>query len=228
MKEHQARSVRGIVRRVCLVAMLAMAIGSWACDRSSLPGPSPQSIPPDPGGVPPPSPGVQATGPTGSYLVTLTASQSCTMVADRVTGQQLPFPNSVRVRQYDGEFTNGTAVLTAKDGTANQVHLGGTDNYAFQFETALMFMRDDTLTIIVPGNLGRLPQSPCAGGDYWWEPFGEQEVFELCGTWEGAMYTTQIEGAIDGVFAYYKGGGPNHATNLFCLATDHRFTLTRK
>jgi hypothetical protein len=149
------------------------------------------------------------------------------MVADRVTGQRLPFPNSVRVRQYDGEFTNGTAVLTAKDGTGNRVPLGGIDHYTL-YGQLLMFMRDDTLTIIVPGNLGRLPQSPCAGGDYWWEVFGEEEVFELCGTWEGAMYTTLIEGAIDGVFAYYKGGGPNHTTTLWCRATDHRFTLTRK
>jgi hypothetical protein len=233
MKPHHESSISRRVRRVCLIGLLSMTAGSWACNEPVSPrnpsAPSP-AVPPAPSGAFPPPPGTPLSGPTGSFAVTLTASPSCATVTDSVSGGSLPFPDSVRVRQYDGEFANGEGKLTAMDGTGNRVPLGGIDRYLY-YGLPLMYERDGTLTIFVPGYYGsdRGRQPTCTGGDYWWEDFGEKEVFELCGTWTGSTANpTQIDGTIEGAFAYYKGPGPNHTTNLFCRATDHHFTMTRK
>jgi hypothetical protein len=66
-------------------------------------------------------------------------------------------------------------------------------------------------------------------GDYWWEilPGDNEEAFELCGDWRGSMEdSSRIEGTIDGAFAYYRG--VYSTTVLFCVAPDHRFTLTKR
>jgi hypothetical protein len=165
--------------------------------------------------------------------VTLTASPSCAVVTDSVSGQPVPFPESVRVRRYDGEFANGAAILTAADGTGNRVSIGGIDHYIYS-GMPLMSVTGNQLTIFVPGDINGFGQPPtCTGGDYWWEFLsqapGENEVFELCGTWQGSMEDpTRIDGAISGAFVYYRGVGPHWKTDLFCTAFDHHFTLTRR
>jgi len=172
-------------------------------------------------------------GPTGSYLVTLTASPSCEFVTDSVTHQPLPFPDSARVRRYGAEFANGAAMLTATDNAANRVPLGGIDHYIY-YGMPLMSVTGTELTILVPGNTLAFGNDPsCAGGDYWWEILSEapgpQEAFELCGTWRGSMEDPmRIEGTITGAFAYYKGVGPNWTNDLFCSASDHHFSLLKR
>src|SRR5262249_19678397 len=63
-----------------------------------------------------PSAPASPSGPTGTYTVTLTASTSCAVVTDSVSGHPLPFPDVVRVRSYEGQFADGVATLTALDG----------------------------------------------------------------------------------------------------------------
>jgi hypothetical protein len=160
-------------------------------------------------------------------------------VKDTFSGQMLPFPAAVRVRQYAGEFVGGTATLRAMDGTGNSVSLGGIDNYAYPGRP-LMTLQGNTLTIVVPPDDGGRPTT-CAGGDYWWEVFDKtaerrgfvisesDHVFELCGTWAGvAQESGRIEGTISGSFGYYVGRGPNYTTDLFCRAADHHFSLVKR
>jgi hypothetical protein len=181
-----------------------------------------------------PAPAATASGPTGSYELTLTASPSCVVVRDSVGGQMLPMPETALVRRYQAEFTDGTARLTAADGTGNRVLLGGIDGYAYP-GLPLMTLEAETLTIIVPprDGGGYIVATPsCAGGDYWWEPFDDAQgtgAFESCGTWIGKIQASgNIEGTVSGSFGYYLGRGPNWSTNLFCRATDHRFTLVKR
>ena len=185
--------------------------------------------------APSPQPIPAAAGPTGSYLLTMTASPTCDRVHDAYTGQLLPMPDVVRVRHYTAKFVDGTATLTAADGTGNTVLLGGIDQYAYPGRR-LMTLTDNELTIVVPPDDGGgyITTSPtCAGGDYWWEDFdktaGRNQVFESCGTWKGSIQDSgRIEGTIAGSFGYYVGTGPNWATDLFCKATDHHFELVKQ
>lgn len=146
----------------------------------------------------------------------------------------LPFPESARVRQYDGEFADGTAELTARD-TGDRVNIGGIDRYVYWGEP-LMFIKDNELTIIVPpaDGGGYIKSNPsCAGGDYWWEDLSrtpeDHQVFELCGIWTGSMTNPErIEGRLSGSFGYYRNRtGPRSSTNLFCTAPDHHFTMVK-
>jgi hypothetical protein len=164
-------------------------------------------------------------------------------VKDTYTGQMLPFPEAVRVRQYAGEFVGGTATLRALDGTGNSEPLGGIDNYAYPGRP-LMTLLGNELTIVVPpfDGGGYIPASPtCAGGDYWWEVFDKtverrglvisefDHVFELCGTWAGIVQESgRIEGTISGSFGYYIGRLQNWTTDLFCRATDHHFAMVKR
>jgi hypothetical protein len=144
-------------------------------------------------------------------------------------------PDAVRGRRYSAEFADGTAALTAADGTGNKVQLGGVDGYLYP-GLPLMTLKGNQLTIVVPpyDGGGYIVNSPtCAGGDYWWEVLdrtpGRHQVFESCGTWAGTVEDSgRIEGTINGTFAYYKGTGPNWTTDLFCRATDHRFTIVKR
>jgi len=177
---------------------------------------------------------VSLSGPTGSYTVTITASPSCAVVTDAVSGQALPFPESVRTRSYAGEFSNGYGTLSALDGTG-RIQIGGINTYAYP-GGPMMFIRESELTIIVPpgDGGGYIKSDPsCAGGDYWWEELsnapGDNEAFESCGTWRGSMENPErIEGTISGSFGYYRGVGPHWRTDLFCSAPDHHFTLTKR
>jgi hypothetical protein len=182
------------------------------------------------------SPGV---GLTGSYALTLIASPSCATVTDWITHQAMPFPDSVRVRHYDAEFTGRSGILTPTDGPGRQqIAIGGLDDGGSSDFSVI----DGVLTIIVPPNAedlarrddGLLQGGPtCTGGDYWWESISSAEIFETCGTWRASMDDPKrIAGTIDGAFGYYKKGdvgrGPNLTTDLFCRATDHQFTLTKR
>jgi len=98
-----------------------------------------------------------------------------------------------------------------------------------------MTVKGNELTIVVPSeDGGYIANSPSwAGGDYWWEVLhqtpGRNQVFESCGTWTGTIQDSgRIEGTISGTFAYYVGQGPNWTTDLFCRATNHRFTLDKR
>jgi len=144
---------------------------------------APSQVSPSP--KPPSSPAPQGlSGPTGSYTVTLTASPSCEVVTDSVSGQTMPLPDSVRLRRYDAQFADGAGKLTALDGTGNQVSVGGIDHDIYSGQP-LMFATGNELTIIVPPSDGGgyIKSTPtCAGGDYWWEVFsnvaGDNQVFE--------------------------------------------------
>jgi len=230
MKPYQ----RNVVQSVWLVAVLLGPGVSLACTKST---PAMTRLPfsPTPVPAPTPVPTVVPSGPTGSYTVTLTASPTCAVVTDWVSGETLPLPDSVRIRSYAGEFANGAATLSALDGSGSKIHIGGVDGY-FYPGRALMFVRDGELTIIVPpaNGSGFIRSAPtCTGGDYWWETLsnapGDNEAFESCGTWRGSMENPErIDGTIDGSFGYYRGVGPNWRTVLFCTAPDHHFTLTRR
>ena len=150
-------------------------------------------------------------------------------VTQSQTGQILPLPEAVRLRQYTAEFADGTATLKSADGTRNTIVLGGVDTYVYPGRP-LMTLNGNELTIIVPPEDGR-PQ--CAGGDYWPEVLdstgGRNQFFESCGTWTGTIQDSgRIEGTIVGTFAYYAGQGPNWTTALYCRASDHRFTLVKQ
>jgi len=156
-------------------------------------------------------------------------------VKETYSGQMLPFPEAVRVRQYAGEFVGGTATLRAMDSTGNSVPLGGIDNYVYPGRP-LMTLQGNALTIVVPPDDGGgyIRGSPtCAGGDYWWEVLdntaGQDHVFELCGTWAGVVQESgRIDGTISGSFGYYIGRLQTWTTDLFCRATDHHFTLVKR
>ena len=80
---------------------------------------------------------------------------------------------------------------------------------------------------------GYLLIDSCAGGDYWWEPFDNAAqgtgAFESCGSWTGTIQESgTIESFINGSFGNYGGKRPRWSTNLFCRATDHRFTLVKR
>ena len=222
-------------RMAGVLGWVVLATGLAACRPSNSPtGPTGGgSGPTTPTAAP--APVVGASGPTGSYLLTMTASPSCDAVKETYTGQILPLPDAVRIRRYTAEFANGTATLTAADGTGNKVPLGGVDGYAYPGR-ALMTLKGNELTIVVPpeDGGGYIVNSPtCAGGDYWWEVLdstpGRNQVFESCGTWTGTIQDSgRIEGTIYGTFAYYFGQGPNWTTDLFCRATNHRFTLEKR
>jgi hypothetical protein len=234
MNPHQRRAAVDGIRRVCLVGVLLAAAMSLVCNK---PNPSMHlatRFPVSPTPVPAPTPPA-LSGPTGSYTVTLTASPSCAVVTDSVSGEALPFPDSVRMRSYAGEFANGYGKLSALDGTGNHIQIGGIDTYAYRYGP-LMFVQDGELTIIVPpaDGGGNVKSSPsCAGGDYWWEVLsdtsGDKEALETCGTWRGSTENPErIDGTISGSFGYYRGVGPRWSAVLFCSAPDHHFTLTKR
>jgi hypothetical protein len=209
-------------------------------------GPKPPTLPtqvtnptsprsPSPAPAPAPAPSPVLGGPTGAYIVTLTASPSCDFVRDSVTGETLPFPDTVKVRRYEGEFAEGTGKLKAADANS-YVHVGGIDSYML-FGQPLMYVTGTELTIIVPGNLSGVPENyaggegGCAGGDYWGEQVlqGDFNFFELCGTWRGSMENpAQIDGTIDGGFLYGEGPGYAPRRRQFCRASDHRFAMVRR
>jgi hypothetical protein len=98
-----------------------------------------------------------------------------------------------------------------------------------------MTLIGNELTIVVPPDDGGgyIVKDPgCAGGDYWWEEFDTttgRQAFESCGTWKGAIQDSgRVEGTISGSFGYYVGSGSNWTTDLFCKASDHRFTLVKR
>ena len=182
------------------------------------------------GGSTTPTSASVATGPTGLYDLTLTASASCAMVLDSATGQSVPFPDAVKVRQYAAEFANGSATLTSNDPAPHTVHLGGIDTYD-RPGRPLMTLDGTTLTITVPGNID--PRTAeCATSDYWWEDLtdgsGVAHGFELCGTWRAyAGNPARISGTINGKFIYSTTTeGAIKGNVLFCSATDHQFTMT--
>jgi hypothetical protein len=212
------------------LCMLVLVVAG--CDRGGQSPMSPSPNTPISPLTPPPFPGAVLSGPSGAYIVTLTASASCEVVRNSVTGEMLPFPDAVKVRRYEGEFANGEGKLTAVDDPSSQVGLGGIDRYIY-YEKPLMFVTGTELTIIVPGNIaGTVGGGGCAGGDYWFEywPSGSLDHwFELCGTWRGSMEDpVRIDGTIDGAFVY--GQGPGSATRRIqhCRASDHRFTMVRR
>jgi len=218
-----------VIRHLCwgLVVAVSLACGN--------------PVPPPTGPTPPPTgtsfPTGSYSGLDGSYTLTLTASPSCSTVTDAISHQVMAFPEYVRVRRYDAQFSGISGMLTATDGTRNGVPLGGIDRYAY-YGQPLLWVQDNALTIIVPPGAERLepvgspegPDATCAGGDYWWEIFNGTEIFEACGTWKGSVADpARIAGTIDGAFGYYNTQGttlPQKRTSLFCRAADHQFTLT--
>jgi hypothetical protein len=234
MRPHQRGAIVTGVQRSCLLCVLLAMSASLACSKSNPRMNGVTRFPVSPTPVPPTTP-VTLSGPTGSYTVTMTASSSCAVVTDAVSGQALPFPESVRMRSYAGEFAGGFGKLSALDSTGNRIQIGGINPYAPR-NRPMMFVVEDTLTIIVPPADGRPYDASvpsCAAGDFWWEFLSDapedKEVFELCGTWRGSMANPdRIEGTISGSFGYYRGVAPHWRTDLFCSAPDHHFTLTRR
>jgi hypothetical protein len=199
-----------------------------ACDGGAETPTSPSNPTPISPLAPTPRPGPVLGGPTGAYIVTLTASSSCDFVRDSVSREVLPFPDAVKVRRYEGEFANGEGRLTAAD--SNGAYVGGIDHYIYNGQP-LMFVTGTELTIISPGDTsGRF--GTCSGGDYWWEVLrglpGEENFFELCGVWRGSMANAaRIDGTIDGAFVFHQGYAFNKRVNQFCTAS-HRFTMVRR
>lgn len=234
MRPHQRRAIATAVQGACLVCVLLAMSASLACSKSTPRTDGLTRFPVSPTPVPPTTP-VTLSGPTGSYTVTMTASSSCAIVTDAVSGQAVPFPESVRMRSYAGEFVNGLGKLSALDGTGGRIQVGGINTYGYP-NGPLMFVREGELTIIVPPADGRPYDTAvpsCAAGDYWWEILSDapadKEAFESCGTWRGSMANPErIEGTISGSFAYFRGEGPHWRTDLFCSAPDHHFTMTKQ
>jgi hypothetical protein len=194
------------------------------------------TVPAPPSGEPP------SVDLTGQYTLTLLLSPSCT------TGRQpMPFPSSTQTRNYD-------ATITQRDGQVEVVFTptecsGGYYDRAgicapippqvdCQTRTysaggcALGSVSGHELTFaVIPA-----PATPeCAGGDYWWEEFTTAEVFEACGTWHASIDApARITGTVDGTFAYHRAypdlNSPNRTwtSQLYCQATDHQFTLTKR
>jgi hypothetical protein len=220
-----------------LVAVLAGGDGCGGSDRGPIGLPSGPTGPTASPAALPTSAGV---GLTGSYTLTLIASPSCAMVTDWITHQALPFPDSVRVRHYNAEFTGASGVLTPVDGPAQQISIGGIDHYVYN-GSALLSVTNGVLQVIVPPDAEDLARRndalldggpTCSGGDYWWESVSSTEVFDTCGTWRASVDDpTRIAGTIDGAFGYYNYKGvalPAFTTDLFCRAKDHQFTLTKR
>jgi hypothetical protein len=163
------------------------------------------------------------------------------MVTDWITHQVMPFPDSVRIRHYNAEFTGASGILTPIDGPAGQqIPIGGIDHYVY-YGSSLLSVNDGVLVIVVPPDAGDIARRndalleggpTCSGGDYWWERVSSTDVFDTCGTWRASVEDpARIAGTIDGAFGYYKGGGsgPNWMTaDLFCRAHDHQFTLIKQ
>lgn len=214
-------------RTAVFVAAVALAPWSVGCERPWSPM-SPTPTPTSSGQT-------EASGPTGTYALTITASPSCATVPEVTTGERLPLPDSVMVRRYVAAFHDGTASFAATDGTGDRVGVGGVDHY-FYNGVPLMTLNGAELRIIVPPkDVAGSPE--CTGGDYWWEELSAtaqgREAFELCGLWVGTVAESgNIEGTINGAFAYYKGNrpnaGPHWDIDLFCPADDHRFRLVKQ
>jgi hypothetical protein len=202
------------------LGLLAATMASFVVSACSEPlPPTAVTVPTVPTAVPQPT-GRSPSGPTGSCALTLTASPICAVVKDTVSGALKPMPETALVRRYEAELREGYGRLTAADGTGNQVPLGGVDGYV-RPGMPLMTLEADLLIVVVP----------CAGGDYWSEPFDDAQgtgAFEFCGSWIGQIQPSgNVEGMVGGSFDYYLGKGPHWSTHLFCGATDHRFTLVK-
>jgi hypothetical protein len=226
---------------ISVIISLAAIAGTESC-RDSNRGPTAPDGPIEPAGGSGPT-GSAGVGLTGSYTLTLAASPSCAMVTDWITHQATPFPDSVRVRHYNAEFTGASGILTPTDSPAGQqIPIGGIDHYVY-YGSSLLSVSNGVLQIIVPPDAADIARRndalleggpTCSGGDYWWESVSSTEVFDTCGTWRASMDDpARIAGTIDGAFGYYKGGGagpgPNWKTrDLFCRASDHQFTLTKR
>jgi hypothetical protein len=215
------------IRLSFLIAVLSTTAMSASCDRSND-GRSTSTGPgltittgPGPSGRP------AASGPTGSYTLTLTVSPTCTTEAAAGAVQTDVIPDFLQVRRYDAAFANGAAIVKATDGTGNQVVIGGTDGY-FAPGKPLMTMKDDELTIFVlPENGLDFHGAPSCEleGYSWYEPLGTG-TFTLCGTWRGSTRDpARIEGTIAGTFEY-KSSAPDSNQHFHCRATDHHFALT--
>ena len=221
------------MNRVPALICLLMLASAGCEDRRPIPPTTPAAAPvivnplPNPRPNPRPAAGATLGGPSGSYVVTLAASPSCESVRDAVTGEMMPFPDAVRVRQYSGQFADGQAVLTSLSDPAQGAFLGGIDHYLFPTQP-LMYISGEELTIISPGDIsGR--SGTCTDGDYWWEMLsGDFVFFELCGTWRGSLKNpARIAGTIDGGFAYGVGDAQAPRQRLFCSASDHQFSMVR-
>ena len=229
--QYQQRSVLKYRIRVSfLIAGLCTTAMSAGCDtsgarRSTSTSPG-LSIPTGPG----PSGPAGASGPTGSYTLTLTVSPTCSAEADGGAGQSGSFPDFLQVRRYDAAFADGAAILTSTDDAHNQVIIGGTNSY-YSPGNPLMTMSDGELTILVPPGDGLdfngVPSCDVEGY-FWHEAMSTGAAFILCGTWRGSTRDlARIEGTIAGTFEY-QSSGPKPTQHLRCRATDHHFALTAK
>ena len=211
----------GVLTRLgCVLVPLA----SLACSKASDP----------PFSTTPTSPAVVVTP---NYTLTLTASPRCAMVTDWASHQPLPFPDSARVRRYDTQFTGSSLSVISANGTAGpfDARTSGNTFTAVVPPSADDLTRRDASAVWVEALRTQAPS--CAGGDYWVDDFGDDvgpdgrhtEHFEMCGTWHATIEDPpRIAGTIDGAFVYYKGTGPNFSTDLYCRASDHQFSLTKR
>ena len=227
-------------------ALVATFVAACDAERSTAPlsaGPSPTPMPPPTSG---PSPTPATVDLTGQYTLTLLASPSCTSVVDGISHQSLPFPSAAQTRSYDAKITqlyNQLEVLfTPAECNGGYYRESGicapiparVDCHTTTFPNggcALGSVRGREMTFdVTPA-----PATPhCGGGDYWWEQFSTTEVFEACGTWRASIDdTARITGTVDGTFGYLRAPpdrNPSHLweSDLYCRATDHQFTLTKR
>jgi hypothetical protein len=167
-------------------------------------------------------------------------------VVDSVNNAATPFPAAAQTRTYDATIRQRGPDLDVAF-TPAECHGGFYDRAGVcaplpqQLDCSRRTLpnggcasgtvsgRDMTFAIIPA------PATPrCAGGDYWWEEFTTTEAFEACGTWRASIDDpARIVGTVDGTFHYAKADADLESSRrwisqLYCRATDHQFTLTKR
>jgi hypothetical protein len=206
---------------VVLVATISLLTGCGtnpATPSRTAPAPLPNPATPSPTPtVPAPSP--PAFVLSGNYTLTMTASPSCALVPDRITGQRLALPEAVRTEALD-------AVVTQQE-----------SNVKFDFRVSYgEISYEEHLSGSLYGNeLSFFTDCiPCTCDEAFGRQIAPTDTVGWCGTWTAVINDPkQISGVFNGGVEYFRtevqpDGTGRVVFDLQCTASDHRFTLTAR
>jgi hypothetical protein len=188
-----------------------------ACSGPSSTNPTTPTAPPA-APLPPAAPAPPAAAPpafvlSGNYTLTLTASPSCTLVADRLTGHQLPLPDAGRTQAFDG-------VVAQQESNVN---------FDFKLNWGEISW-DKRLPATLNANTLWFSTAcvACTCDDQFSRPIAPNDEIGWCGTGIASIDDPKhISGVFIGGLEYFRTDATGRVVfDLLCNASDHRFTLT--
>jgi hypothetical protein len=211
------------LKAACLLLVATISLVTGCGTNPGTPTPTAPAPLPNPA-TPSPTPTAAAPLPpafvlSGNYTLTLTASPSCALVPDRITGQRLPLPDAVRTQAFD-------AVVAQQESDVN-----------FDFRLSWGDVTwDDRLPGSLNGNELRFSAAcvACTCDDAFGRPIAPNDEVGWCGTGTALIDNPkQISGVFSGGLEYFRvdvnpDGSGRVVFDLLCNASDHRFTLTAR